>query len=135
MIVAALDNPSSPKAIEVYIFPADEVRKRFNSNYAARIKNGHKVKDNFGMWVSLDRDDRNIPASQGSGIIEIYRAVEIYAIEDIPDELTSNDNELLTIEDASPQTIGEALSKAREQIAILAGVSVDAVKLDLKIEY
>src|SRR5882672_9831449 len=68
VIVAATDSKKDPKQVEVYIFPASEVRKRFDQSYAARTKDGHVVRDNFGMWLSLDPDYRPTPARIGSGI-------------------------------------------------------------------
>ena len=44
VVVAAVDERDNPQSIEVYRFEADEVRKRFNASYAARIKAGHPVR-------------------------------------------------------------------------------------------
>ena len=144
MIVATVDSKEEPENIEVYIFPADDVRKRFDAAYAARQKNGQSVKDNFGMWIGLDQDKRGIASSVGSGIIDHYKCVATYAIPDLLDENQKEDG----IDDADrnqevveasalhePSTIAEVISFARDHIARLAAVPPDAVKLDLKIEY
>ena len=68
VIVAAVDLREAPENVEVYVFPAEEVRKRFDAAYAARTQAGQVVRNNFGMWVGLDQDERGIPASVGSGI-------------------------------------------------------------------
>ena len=38
VIVATVDSKEEPENIEVYIFPSDDVRKRFDAAYAARQK-------------------------------------------------------------------------------------------------
>src|SRR3954466_243062 len=38
VLVATVDSKENPQSIEVYIFPADDVRERFNASYAARVK-------------------------------------------------------------------------------------------------
>ena len=144
VIVATVDSKQDPENIEVYIFPAEDVRKRFDAAYASRKKDGQTVKDNFGMWVGLDHDDRGIAASIGSGIIDHYERVAVYAILDLldekPHEATTGDVDApeRTAEAGtapSPSTIADVMTWAREHIARLAAVPSDAVKLDLKIEY
>jgi len=147
VIVASVDSREEPENVEVYIFPADEVRKRFHAAYAARVNDGQKVRDNFGMWVGLDRDERGIAASVGSGIIEKYKRVEVYPIEELlaqnadklaaAEESASEAEIVETAEASSPHftTIAEVMAWAREQLAEIAGVKLNAIKLDLKIEY
>lgn len=144
VIVATVDSKDEPENIEVYIFPADEVRKRFDEAYAARQKNGQSVKDNFGMWIGLDQDKRGIASSVGSGIIDHYECVATYAISDLLDETQAEsaigdadaNQEAVEASDLDePSTIAEVISFARDHIARLAGVPHDSVKLDLKIEY
>lgn len=146
VIVAAVDSRDEPENVEVYIFPADEVRARFDAAYSARSKAGQVNKDNFGMWVRLDHDDRGIPASVGSGIINKHKRVAIYAIKDLlaagieknksadvgePDDLVVDTDAA----EAGPATIAEVMEWARQRVADIAGVSPQAVKLDLKVEY
>ena len=140
VIVAAVDDREDPENAEVYVFPADEVRKRFDAAYAARIEAGRSVKNNFGMWVRLDRDDRGIAASVGSGIIDQHKSVATYAINDLLTAETeySEDDQALIDEAAESNqfaTIAEVMAWARERVANLAGVDVETVKLDLKMEY
>ena len=56
VVVAAVDSKENPQNVDVYVFPAHEVRKRFNESYAARTKAGQVHKDNYGMWVGLDKE-------------------------------------------------------------------------------
>ncbi|RWO40430.1 MAG: hypothetical protein EOS11_19710 [Mesorhizobium sp.] len=148
VIVATVDSKDDPENVEVYIFPADEVRARFNAAYAARIKSGQKTKDNFGMWVALDHDDRRTATSVGSGIVEKYKQVAKYPITDLlkarPDHEVldgrddADEEETrggIEVEQTRFSTIAEVMAWARTAVAEIAGVRDEAVKLDLKIEY
>ncbi|OBQ66488.1 hypothetical protein EFV37_35910 (plasmid) [Mesorhizobium loti] len=140
VIVATVDSKEDPENVEVYIFPADDVRKRFNAHYAARSKEGQTIKDNFGMWVGLDRDNRGIAASVGTGILDHYKHVAVYAISDLladnaSEEAPDDIAEQTEVAELGFSTIAEVMAWARDRVAQLAGVQTDAVKLDLKIEY
>lgn len=65
VLFSAVDDPKNPQNVDVYLFPADVVRKRFNDSYSARIKNGHTVPDDYGMWVWLDSGDPSIAGQVG----------------------------------------------------------------------
>lgn len=139
VIVSAVDDVDDPKYAQVFIFPADEVRKRFNDSYEARIKGGRVVRENFGMWIGLDRDDRKRPASVGSGLVEKYKPIATYPLTELAssdedwaeDSLVSDDAESFE----EPHTIAEVLAQASSAIARIAGVKPDKVRLDLKIEH
>ncbi len=141
VIVAAVDDREDPKNIQVYIFPVEEVRQRFDAAYKARSDEGHKNKDNFGMWVNLDTDNRGIAASVGSGLADKYKPIATYSIEalaaDMPeaDAVDKVDATNAEEKETQPGTIAEVMAWARTKVAEHAGVSVDRVKLDLKIEY
>ena len=146
VVVATVDSKDDPQNIEVYIFPAKEVRKRFDAAYTARTKAGHVQKDNFGMWVSLHPDTRGIASSVGSGITEQYKPVAVYSIETLiaakPDESLQGGEQQAEPggEEGEPEfprltTIADVMAWARERVAEIAGVRVEAVKLDLKMEY
>ena len=144
VVVAAVDSKEEPENIEVYIFPADEIRKRFNAAYAARIEAGHAIRDNFGMWVGLDPDLRRVASSVGSGIVEHHIRVAMYSIDALLSaklgpppygEDGAAIDQKAECELTCPTTIAEVMAWAREHVAEIAGVPVDAVKLDLKVEY
>lgn len=150
VLVAAVDDRDSPTAIEVYRFPAGEVRERFNESYSARQKAGQSVRDNFGMWVSLDPIDRGVPADVGAGMAEKYPPIAVYPLAQLlaqaagesEDDLGSPAGDEVMDEPVPTQaslmpgreTIADVVSDARARIAAIAGVSLDAVKLDLKLE-
>jgi hypothetical protein len=143
VLVAAVDRPDNPANIEVYIFDADVVRSRFQAAYEARVKAGHRVKDNFGMWLKLDRDDRGLPTSVGSGLADYRPPVATFPIADILGEregaaISPPTAPSLGSDSAGFQpsdTISQVMAITRERVAELAGVRLEAVKLDVKIEY
>ncbi len=149
VVVASVDNRHEPENVEVYILPAEEVRERFNAAYAVRLKAGQKIRDNFGMWVNLDPDNRGVPASAGAGIVTKHKRVAIYSIPDLivdsaeegvtsyAEEEAEGGASPATVTDPrdAPQTIADVMAWARERVASLAGVKLEAVKLDLKVEY
>jgi hypothetical protein len=163
VFVAAVDDRDDPKKIEVYRFPADEVRERFNANRAARQAGHQRVRDNFGMWVGLDLDPRGIPASTGSGLADKHKPIAVYPIAtllgagvapEVANPGDTGDHEPYLRETTTrilasltarkeveaepapqPTTIAEVLAETRKLIALIAGVAPDAIKLDLRIEY
>jgi hypothetical protein len=144
VLVAAVDQPDNPTNIEVYIFDADVVRARFQAAYEARVQAGHRVKDNFGMWLKLDRDDRGLPTSVGSGLADYRPPVAAFPISDFLGtrdgliDSDASDSPSLAAEPArmpSADTISHVMAATRERVAAIAGVRLEAVKLDVKIEY
>jgi hypothetical protein len=146
VVVATVDSKENPKNVEVYFFPAKDVRQRFDEALAARTNAGQVNKDNYGMWVALDPDARRIPLSEGSGIVTQYKPVAIYPIEPLVSAAKTAQtapmedvDEVASVEGLGQQadftTIAEVMAWTRERVAEIAGVRVEAVKLDLKLEY
>lgn len=140
VVVAAVDNREDPRAIQVYKFDAAEVKKRFSDAYTARTKADIVVRDNFGMWVSLDKDNRGIPRSVGTGLGNDFPPIAEYLIADLVKE---NQIEIergspttsTSAQTVVPNTIAEVVDLAKQRIAALAGVETASVKLELRIEY
>ena len=132
--VSTIDDWKDEPEIEVYLLEASVVRSHFDAAYTARIDDGQTVTDNFGMWVGLDADDRGIPASVGSGITENLTPIATYSFRDLVDpDANSNQAESNAKGMDGLTTIAEVLDRARDIIATMSGVPVDAVKLDCKI--
>ena len=133
VVVAAVDDSNEPNRIEVYRFDANEVRKRFDAAYSARIGAGQSEPDNFGMWVGLDVDSRGLPSSVGSGLASEYPPIAVYSLDQlIPENRdAAPDGEDL---EPSPGTIAAVMKQARGRIAALSGVNIAAVKLSCSIE-
>jgi hypothetical protein len=143
VLAAVVDNKADPQNVEVYLFPADEVRRRFDSAYAARASAGHKNRDNYGMWVNID-PDKLAPYSVGSGLAKAYSPIATFSIDELmaeqpeatPADERPEPEELNGVASKSePSTIADVVTQARDQIARIAGVRPDAIKVDVKIEY
>jgi hypothetical protein len=148
VLVAAVDSIENPQNIETYIFPSNTIRNRFDAAYAARAAAGHTNRDDFGMWVALDQDPRGLASSVGSGIVEEFDPVATYPMsdpslsrpqlaEDAEDRpIGAEAQEIQTGALAGqPETIAEVMAWARKRVAELAGLRLEAVRLDLKLEY
>ena len=143
VVVATVDDKDDPQNVEVYIFPAKEVRSRFDASYAARIEADMTVRDGFGMWIGLDPSDRELPTHVGSGIIEEYKIVAEYPILSLVEASSPTESdtppfeidEVEGSEEVELSTIKDVLLWARQRVAHIAQVDFEAVSLDLKIAY
>jgi hypothetical protein len=159
VLVATVDDLEDPKYLEVFMLDAREVEHCFNASYQERVKQGHVVRDNFGMWINLDKDTRGIAASIGSGLVTTKKALGRYAITDLLAEVASENDEEEGIGNDSEEmgsnspefdsdalvadsgtlkhstaTVGEIIDEAKRRIAAIVGVPSHAIRLDLKIE-
>jgi len=147
VLVSAVDDRLNPQNVDVYLFPGEEVRRRFNASRTARLENGHTVRDNFGMWVPIDEGDDAIPTQVGHSLAIDYPAIARFTIDELEeaadpsfrkkgDELQApekpiNRPEAITADQAL-NTVAEVLSFARAKIADLTGMPIETIKLDLK---
>jgi hypothetical protein len=146
--VATVNSKEDPQSVQVFIFDAADVRKRFDQAYKSRTGAGNVVRDNFGMWVGLNLDHRGGVYTAGSGIAENVEPIASYKIDDlikdmgdvsVADKEARNDNGAEEVASTQglpmPHTIAEVKEWARHRAAEIAGVSISAVKIDLRIEY
>lgn len=143
VLVSAVDNRENPQSVDVYLFPADEVRRRFDASYAARIAEGHTVRDDYGMWVLLDKGDDQVISQVGHGLAADYPAIAHFTIDDLEDEVldrSSGQDEVASVDpmdkarpvDDQLSTIADVLAFAREKIAALSGIAASSITLELK---
>jgi len=154
VVLATVDSKDDAQNVEVHFLPADEVRKRFDAAYKARVADHQVQRDNFGLWINLDRDRRGIAASVGSGLGQDFPRQASYSIAELlaegsyelsadeegDESVAESDAEAPPVASAAParpesQTIAEVMALARERIAAIAGAPTSAVKLELKIEW
>ena len=139
VLVSAVDDRHNPQNVDVYLFPADEVRRRFDNAYSARIAAGHTVRDNYGMWVMLDKGDPTVTTQVGSGLAADYPPIARFSIDELQETTDETDRQVDSaapevMDEIEPETVGEVLAWARTQIARLSGVSTESIKLGLRIE-
>lgn len=144
VLVSAVTDPTDPQAVDVYLFPGDEVRKRFNASYAARMANGHTVRDDFGMWVMIDKGDDEIVSQIGHSLAVDYPAIARFTLDELEAGVEPEAKQMAAEATPEPEaevavrtgpslnTVAEVLSFAREKIAALSGMPADAIKLELK---
>lgn len=148
VVVAAVDKPGAVEKIVVHLFPAEDVRERFNASLQSRLAAGY-VKKSFAMWLALDTDTSGAAAAVGSGIVDKYAPIGVYSADELvalpgamPDdeatiaEAASDSPVRVPVQaptPAKPTSIADVLAAAREQIAAIAGVPVENVALELKI--
>lgn len=143
VLVSAVNDPANPQIADVYLFPGDEVRKRFDANYAARIKNGHTVRDDFGMWVMIDKGDDEIISQVGHSLAVDYPAISHFSIDELEasvesgvkgmiSKISSESEEVVVADLTALNTVADVLTFARAKIAALTGMPADVIKLDLK---
>lgn len=144
VLVSAVDDRLNPQNVDVYLFPGDEVRKRFNSSYAARVTNGHSVPDNYGMWIPLDKGDDAVISQVGHGLAVDYPAIARFTIDELEAGVEPETKKMVAEAAPEPEdevaagapvlnTVADVLTFARQKIAFLTGMPADAIKLDLKI--
>lgn len=145
VLVSAVDDYFNPQNVDVYLFPGDEVRKRFDASYAARIANGHIVRDNYGMWVPIDKADGAIPSKVGHSLAVDFPAIARFTIDELEAGAGGEPETQQMAAQAAPEpedevatdtpsinTVADVLAFAREKIAAFTGIPADAIKLDLK---
>lgn len=140
VLVAAVDSQDNPQNIDVYLFPADEVRRRFDASYAARIAAGHIVRENYGMWVKLDAGSPNVPSQVGAGLADDFPPIARFSLDELESSTVTvaaaeqDDPRQVEADETAPSNVSEVLAWARAHIARLTGMDPQAIKLDLKIE-
>jgi hypothetical protein len=140
LVLVTVDEPDAPTTYQLYIFSADDVRRHLDAAKAAWMAAGAQI-GGFGVWVSLDVSDKAHHAA-GSGLAE-KRAPDVtlpinemvapksdHGREEQPSVTMGQAGGAVS---APAATIAEVLNAARMQIAALAGVTTDSVKLDLHI--
>jgi hypothetical protein len=136
VIVSAVDDVDDPRFAEIYYFPADEVRQRLETAHKARTEHGERERVDFGVWIALDRQDgRSMTVKAGAGIAEDYPPIGRMPLD-------ANDRPAATTPNLEPHVIGDARTvrsiaqikaAAAIEIATIAGVAPDKVRIDIRI--
>ena len=138
VVAASVDKPDDPRKAKIHMIPADEMRARFDRNYAARIKAGYAMHDGRGVWVSLYYPEASDPVTHvGAGAGLKYPAImEAPLTPDTAAQPGTGDTEGADEDDAgdaaTPGTSGEpplTIAEAKRRLALTLGVNVDDIKI------
>lgn len=128
VLAVTVDHVKKPEKFEVYLFTADEVRRRLNKNKAARMRKGHKGLDKYGNWIAFDRKDHvDSPTGVGSGIAELRPPIAVVPIDPEPYDPADRGGVIAS------GTVGNLLEEFTDRLATELGVPRDQVHLQLTI--
>lgn len=136
VVIAVPDRVDSPDCVLVYMVKAADLEKCFRANYDAH-KSEKRLPNHTSMWISLFHSERKGPGGVGSGILEKIKPLGRVAIRDLLDAREKGHNIAPIGTQPRPthtESIGDVLRDAKERIARIAGVPIEVVRLDLKLE-
>lgn len=127
VVAVSVDDRLDPKFAQVHIIDGNEIRKRFDRTYAARMDAGHSIPLGRGVWLSLyvpDSDDSPTHVGAGAGLDFPY-------IAKVP--LSGAMAETVapapqTFIDDAPLTIAEA----KRRLALSLGVDPSSIKITVE---
>lgn len=121
-----------------FIFPADEVRRRFDALYAARIAAGHSIPVQRGVWLSLFTEDTGtspIYTEGGIGNIREYRrdAQPLGTVDDADLEADEDPTAETAAPPSGPSDDGPlTIPEAKRRLALTFGVDPSAIKITVE---
>jgi hypothetical protein len=127
VVVIATDDRHRPSEIQLYAFPAFKVRQRLDAAYAARSEAGVKTEGGFSLWIGLDPTDSDRPTRVGCGLGEEHPPIARRPLDG---------GALQTVASTSVpphRTIAEVKAAAAREIADIAGVPPESVRIDVRI--
>jgi len=127
VVVIATDARHRPGEVQLYAFPAAKVRERLDAAHTARLAAGIKTEGGFSLWIGLDPTDSDRPTRVGCGLGEEHPPIARRPLDDgAPQTVAST---------AIPprRTIAEVKAAAAREIADIAGVPPESVRIDVRI--
>jgi len=77
VVAASVDDPSNPQFALIHMLDGDDMRKRFDRAYKARLAAGHTIPNGRGVWLSLYREEGNDPIQLvGAGAGNAYPPID-----------------------------------------------------------
>ena len=129
VVVIATDDRHRPREIQLYAFPARKVRERLDAAHAARNDAGVKTDGGFSLWIGLDPTDSERPTRVGCGLGEEHPPIARRPLDDGTPRPASD----ATIGSTPRRTIAEVKAAAASEIAAIAGVPPESVRIDVRI--
>ncbi|MBI4178255.1 hypothetical protein HY522_02375 [bacterium] len=145
VVAVTVDNPDDPRFAQVHMIEGDDMRKRFDRAYRARVDAGHQIPLGRGIWVSLYREEAADPVvNVGAGAGLANPPIARFPLELDPDDLQPEaDNDDATgrsghgirrpmsvggKDDDGPLTIPEA----KRRLALHLGVDPASIKITVE---
>jgi hypothetical protein len=132
VVVVATDARHWPREIQLYAFPAAKVRQRLDEAYAARSDAGVKTDGGFSLWIGLDPTDSGRPTRVGCGLGEEHPPIARRPLDDGP-LLPVRDPDIGSTPSPPRRTIAEVKAAAAREIADIAGVAPESVRIEVRI--
>jgi hypothetical protein len=127
VIVVAADDRHRPSEIQLYAFSAAKVRQRLDAAYAARSDAGVKTTGGFSLWIGLDPTDSDRPTRVGCGLGDEHPPIARRPLDDDPPQPAVDTPR------QSRRTIAEVKAAAAREIAEIAGVPPESVRIEVRI--
>jgi hypothetical protein len=128
VLVIATDARHRPREVQLYAFPAHRVRACLDSAYEARQAAGIKTGGGFSLWIGLDPTKSERPTRVGCGLGAEHPPIARRPLDDVlrlaPDAASGS---------APRRTIADVKAAAAREIADIAGVSPESVRIDVRI--
>lgn len=131
VVVIATDGRHLPREIQLYVFPASKVRERLEAAYAARNDAGVRTDGGFSLWIGLDATDSESPTRVGCGLGGEHPPVARRPLDDGAPAAAHGDAR--SISSTPRRTIAEIKAAAAREIAEIAGVPPDSVRIEVRI--
>ena len=131
-MVIATDDRHRPSEIQLYAFPAAKVRERLDAAYAARSEAGIKTEGGFSLWIGLDPTDSDRPTRVGCGLGEEHPPIARRPLDDGAPQ-PAPDSTAASTSSSPRRTIAEVKAAAAREIADIAGVPPESVRIDVRI--
>lgn len=129
VLAVSVDDRYQPKFGQVHMIEADEMRKRFDRAYAARMKAGYSIPIGRGVWLSLYDHEKNDPVTLvGAGVGLAHPPIASVPLES---RQSIGDGRNCTIGGNSgnePLTIAEA----KRRLAVTLGVDPSSIKITVE---
>ena len=138
VVVSSVDDTDDPQNAEVYLFSSQAVREKLNAEYAVRTGDGYIITEEVGLWICLDPIAEDYPGSAGSGLADDDSRIAVFPLSGGEVSSSKEDSSLQSGQESDPihrkGRIADILFDTRKDIANIAGVDVESVKLELSIE-
>jgi len=130
VVAVSVDDRYDPKFAKVHFLPGQEMRRRFDQTYAARMKADHSIPLGRGVWLSLyEPEAKEPPRRVGAGAGLVHPPIATVPLAGISFE---EENE--TAAEEMDEAVDEPLTipEAKRRLAHTLGVPESAIKITVE---